>query len=128
MGSPTPDPSLAGRVYLLLHAAARQSVVSSDDALLADELHTRRTGNGKLVGRAVAFAHRAGWIQPIFNRDGRRMSKKSARRTRASGIVELWTRTQTTLDGLRWAESILTRKPPPRDLFDDLDDDLTAKT
>ena len=118
---PVPDPSLAGRLYLLLRAAARQPVISSDDALLADELHTRRQGNGKIVGQAVALAHRAGWLQPIYDQDGRRMSKKSARRTRACGIVELWTRTPTTLDGLNWAERILTRKPPPRDLFDELD-------
>ena len=122
MASPTPDPTLAGRVYLLLRAAARQPVVSSDDALLADELHARRQGNTKLVGRAVAFAHRAGWIAPIYSQDGRRMSMKSARRTRASGIIELWTRTSHTLDGLKWAERILTRKPPPQSLFDELDD------
>lgn len=118
---PVPDPSLAGRVYLLLRAATRQPVVSSDDALLADELHQRRLGNGKVVGQAVALAHRAGWIQPIYDKDGRRMSKKSARRTRARGIVELWSRTATILDGLNWAERVLTRKPPPRDLFDEID-------
>lgn len=118
---PVPDPSLAGRVYLLLRAALRQPVVSSDDALLADELHQRRKGNGKVVGQAVALAHRAGWIQPIYDKAGRRMSKKSARRTRSCGIVELWTRTPTTLDGLTWAERILTRRPPARDLFDEID-------
>jgi hypothetical protein len=119
--SPTPDPSLAGRLYLLLQAALRQPVISSDDALLADELDSCRKGNAKLVGQAVVFAHRAGWIRPIFTEAGRRMSKKSARKRRACGIVELWTKTPSTLEGLRWAERVLTRKPPPRDLFDEID-------
>jgi hypothetical protein len=118
---PVPDPSLAGRVFLILRAALRQPVVSSDDALLSDELDGRRKGDSKMVGRAVAFAHQAGWLQPLYDEDGRRLSVKSARKTRASGIIELWCGTPTTHEGLKWASRHLVRKPPARDLFDNHD-------
>lgn len=117
-GPPAPDESLVGRIYLILLAATKFSVWSSDDALLRDELDGLRRGNSKLVGQAVAFAHRCGWIMPLYDESGRRMSIKSARRSRACGIIELWQRTDSTDAGLRWAEQHLRQKPPPRTLFD----------
>lgn len=117
-GPPAPDESLVGRIYLILLAAIQCSVCSSDDALLRDEFDGKRHGNSKLVGQAVAFAHRCGWIKPLFDESGRRMSIKSARRSRACGIIELWQRTDTTDAGLRWAEQHLRQKPPARTLFD----------
>ena len=120
-GPPAPDESLVGRIYLILLAATKFSVCSSDDALLRDEFDGKRRGNSKLVGQAVAFAHRCGWIKPLFDESGRRMSIKSARRSRSYGIIELWQRTETTEAGLRWADQHLREKPTSRTLFDDID-------
>ena len=110
--------TLAGRIYLLLRAAIERPVISSDDALLDDELLGRRHGNCKLVGQAVAFSHRMGWIQPAQDHQGCRLSIKFARRTRAHGIIELWKRTTSTLDGLVWAKQMMTPLPVQPSLLD----------
>ena len=117
------DPTFVVRVYLVLRAASDQPVVSSDDALLPEELHNRRLGNPKLVGRAVAFCKFKGWIQPVHDYNGCRLSIKSGRQTLSRGIVELWKKTELTPQGLAWALRFMTSKPAAKTLFDDIDGD-----
>jgi hypothetical protein len=116
-----PNPTLLGRLYLLLRAALRQPIICADDAVLPDELAGLRKGNSKLVGVAFALAHRKGWIQPAAAPIGNRLSKKSARNRRSCGSVELWCRTEMTADAFGKVERLLVNRPQPRDLFDDLD-------
>ncbi len=56
--APVPDPTLTGRLFRLLRAVMQNGTASTDDALLVGELHGRRQGNPKLLGIAVAEAHR----------------------------------------------------------------------
>ncbi len=117
------DPTFVVRVYLVLRAASVQTVLSSDDALLPEELHNRRLGNPKLVGRAVAFCKFKGWIQPVHDYNGCRLSIKSARRTRSRSSIELWKKTELTIQGLNWAKRSMTAKPAAKTLFDEIDGD-----
>ena len=116
-----PNPDLLDRLYLLLRTAMRQPIVSADDAVLADEFFGLRKGNAKLVGVAFSLAHRRDWIQPLPNSTGHRHTKKSARKRRARGSSELWTRTDRTQAALAKVEKMLTHRPKPPDLFADYD-------
>jgi hypothetical protein len=110
---------MLGRLFLLLRAAHRLPVITSDDALLPDEFEGRRKGNPKLVGIAVALAHRKGWIAPLYSVAGVRQSRKSGRHARARGIIELWTRTDLTEAALVAIEQALGQhRPRPRNLFE----------
>jgi hypothetical protein len=113
-----PDPSLLGRLYLILLAALRQPIISADDALLADEQDGPRKGNCKMVGRAFALAHQRGWIVPVSPHPIRRTSIKSGRRRRARGLIELWTRTPDTAKAFERVKRLLTKRPAQRTLFD----------
>ena len=125
MSSPTPpvpDPSLLGRMFLLLRAVLRDGTATTDDCLLPGERHGKRHGNPKLLGIATAQAHRNGWIRPLPARQvAARLSRKSVRTARADGAVTLWTRTDTTAAAFEQLKRQLTTPPPRRGLFDDCD-------
>lgn len=125
MSSPTlpePDPTLTGRLFLLLRAVLRNGNATTDDALLVGERHGKRLGNPKLLGIAVAEAHRRGWIAPLHAPEAAaRLARQSVRTSRAVGAVLLWTRTETTAAAFERLKRILTNPPPARGLFDHVD-------
>lgn len=126
MSSPTtditPDPTLSGRLFLLLRAVLKNGTATTDDALLVGERHGRRSGNPKLLGAATAEAHRRGWVEPIPAADiPARLARQSARTARASGSVTLWRATATTRAALEMLKRRLTTPPKQPGLFDDCD-------
>ena len=116
--------TLHGRAALILEAAMKKKVVTTDDALIDGELHGKRQGNPSLVGAGVQLCVRKGGLNPVpIPIDGLLASKRSDRRFRKKTGVLCFTKTETTSDLYDKLMKTLKKLPKrSRDLFTDLQD------
>ncbi len=119
---PLGDSSMLGRLYLLLKAVLREGFATTDDAILRGEQTGRRLGNPKLLGIAASYAHRRGWIRPMTaTEEAGFLSRKSGRKFRACGLVQVWTATEKTRAAFEMLKRRLTIVPSAKSLFDEVD-------
>jgi hypothetical protein len=116
--------TVAGRLAVLLRAAENKTEVTSDDAVLEDELNTRRLGDPNKVGPSVRLAVELGALVPKLNPDGEQASKKSDRKFRKRTLIGVFCTTPKVPVILAKMRRILLNNFPKRsrDLFSDLED------